>query len=154
MIIRLFLNISSAALFVFFTASAGTRVIPADLLFLADGSGLSLLQEQTLSRLFIIDVIPLGQLIEPVRPCVHHILIQLLLVEGQADLCILLHGLDRIRLLQAVIDAVQKTDHGHNIHVIFFSQFPDRPLYFRVRIGQKLFINALFHLKIRIPQAF
>ena len=51
--------ISPAALFIFFAASAGTGVVPPDLLLPVDRAGLSLFEEEALSRLLIINIIPL-----------------------------------------------------------------------------------------------
>ena len=104
----------STALLVFLAASARTRIVTANFLAFYDGTGLFLLQIQCMFLLFVEDLIPLRQLIQPVSFCVNHVLVQFFFVKFQADNGILFHFLNRVCLYQALIDTIQESGHLHN----------------------------------------
>src|SRR5699024_6334476 len=111
--------LSSAAEFILLSASARTRIVSSDLLALDDRAGFLLLQIQSFSLLLSEDIVPHRKLVQPVRSRVYHVLVQQLFVKAQIYVCILVHLFDRVLHLQAVIDSIQESDHGQDIHIIF-----------------------------------
>ena len=78
----MFILLSAAALLVLLAASAGTGIIGINLLLLHNGSGRLLLFVEFLSGLFVKDIVPLFQILQPVGFCCYHVLVQKSLIEA------------------------------------------------------------------------
>ena len=74
--------LSAAALFILFAASTGTGIIGINLLLLHNGSGRLLLFVELLTGLFVKDIVPLFQIVQPVSLCRYHVLVQKSLIEA------------------------------------------------------------------------
>ena len=73
--------LSAAALLVLLAASAGTGIIGINLLLLHNGSGRLLLFVEFLTGLFVKDIVPLFQIVQPVGFCCYPVLVQTRLIE-------------------------------------------------------------------------
>ena len=139
-------------MFIFFTASAWTRIITSDLSTFYNSAGFLLLFVQLFFLLLSKNLIPLGKFIQPVRFGVHHVLIEKFFVKSQIDFCILVYLLNRVLNFQTVINTIQESDHGHNFYFKFICQVFHCAADHFVRVGQKFFIDSFFNQKIVGPE--
>ena len=98
------------------------------------------------------DLVPHGQIIQPVSLGVYHVLVEHLFIESQGYFSVLIHGLDRVRHFQAVIDTIQKTYHGQNLDAIFVSQLFYGTFYNLIRIGKEFLIDSFLDEEILGPE--
>ena len=140
-------------MFVFLTAAARTRIVTANLVRLYNCTGFLLLHVQFFTFLLCEDRIPLRKLIQPVCLGINHVLVKKFFIKSQSYSGVLIHCLDRVRDLKAVIDSVKKTNHSQDFLSVFLSQYFDCTAYNFVRIGKKLLVDSLLDIEIVCPES-
>ena len=138
---------------VLLAGAAGAGIVGIDLAAFLDSTGLLLLLIQALAGLLVKNRLPLLKAVQPLGTCCHHVLEQLLFVKAERNLCVLFHFFDGVGGLEAVVDAVQETDHGHQIDPVFFRKSLHCTPDFLIGGLQKLFIDIFFFFKIISPKS-
>ena len=150
--IHILLFVSTAAEFIFLSASAWTRIVTSDLVCLYNSTGFLLLKIKLFTFLRGKDLVPLWKIVKPVSLSVYHVLVKKLFVKTKTYGSILIHSLDRVLNLKAVIDSIKETNHGEHFLIIFLSQLFNCTSNYFVRILKKLCINVLLNVKIFCPE--
>ena len=69
-------------------------------------AGFLLLHVESFLLLFCEDLVPLRKVVKPVSLGIYHVLVEGFFIKCKVYLGVLVHGLDRVRNLQAVVDSV------------------------------------------------
>ena len=142
----------SAAVLVFFAAAAGARIVSADLLRLYYGLGLSVSLCDLGALLFGEDVVPFRKAVEVVGMSILHVEIELFEIDVQLEFAVRFHVLEIYRLVEAVVDAVEKADKD----AFFYAELSGFFAYFSgidiALMGEDISVDACFRAGIFVPE--